>query len=209
MVRFFDRKVRFKMPSAPAPCCTHHLTASHLPNFKCQVGRHITRQAPCTPQLHTPHMLLFIIAAASLSYILYTSYHSAAPINITCMHNSQQAPPYHPTTTTLHIHPQGFYSVHGESALFIARDFYRTLAVVKYLGGPPPASTPGSKAAAAAATPKPAGNGSSSSSGRAGLASVTLNQSLFESVIRALLLEGGQHSVQLWEGAGANWSLAR
>lgn len=104
---------------------------------------------------------------------------------------------------------KGFYSVHGESALFIARDFYRTLAVVKYLGGPPPASTPGSKAAAAAATPKPAGNGSSSSSGRAGLASVTLNQSLFESVIRALLLEGGQHSVQLWEGAGANWSLAR
>jgi DNA mismatch repair protein MSH2 len=100
---------------------------------------------------------------------------------------------------------QGFYSVHGESALFIARDFYRTLAVVKYLGGPPPASTPGGKAAAA--TPGPAGNGSSS--GRVGLASVTLNQSLFESVLRALLLEGGQHSVQLWEGAGANWSLAR
>eukprot|EP00882_Tetradesmus_deserticola_P012124 GHRQ01012846.1.p1 GENE.GHRQ01012846.1~~GHRQ01012846.1.p1 ORF type:complete len:141 (+),score=47.75 GHRQ01012846.1:266-688(+) len=99
---------------------------------------------------------------------------------------------------------KGFYSVHGDSALFIACDFYRTLAVVKYLGGPPPASTPSGKAAA---TPGPAGDGSSS--GRTGLASVTLNQSLFESVLRVLLLEGGQHSVQLWEGAGANWSLAR
>ncbi|KAF6256271.1 DNA mismatch repair protein [Scenedesmus sp. NREL 46B-D3] len=102
---------------------------------------------------------------------------------------------------------KGFYSVHGDSALFIARDFYRTLAVVKYLGGQPPASTPGGRAAATT-TPGPAGN-SSSSSGRTGLASVTLNQSLFESVLRVLLLEGGQHSVQLWEGAGATWSLAR
>lgn len=29
---------------------------------------------------------------------------------------------------------QGFYSVHGEDALFIARQFYKTTAVVKYLG---------------------------------------------------------------------------
>lgn len=95
---------------------------------------------------------------------------------------------------------QGFYSVHGDSALFIARDFYRTSAVVKYLGGPPPASTPG--AAAGKTTPGP-------SSGRTGLASVTLNNSLFEGVLRALLLENGQHSVELWEGSGANWSLAK
>jgi hypothetical protein len=31
--------------------------------------------------------------------------------------------------------PQGFYSAHGENALFVARTFYRTTAVVKYLGG--------------------------------------------------------------------------
>ncbi len=29
---------------------------------------------------------------------------------------------------------QGFYSVHGEDALFVARQFYKTTAVVKYLG---------------------------------------------------------------------------
>ena len=29
---------------------------------------------------------------------------------------------------------QGFYSVHGEDAVFIARQFYKTTAVVKYLG---------------------------------------------------------------------------
>jgi len=79
--------------------------------------------------------------------------------------------------------------------------------VVKYLGGPPPSGTPGS-------APPKAGSASSSkastpSSSKAGIASVTLNRSLFEGVLRALLLEGGQHSVELWEGAGANWSLAK
>lgn len=29
------------------------------------------------------------------------------------------------------------YSVHGESALFVAREYYKTTAVVKYIGGPP------------------------------------------------------------------------
>lgn len=101
--------------------------------------------------------------------------------------------------------------MHGDAALFIARDFYRTLAVVKYLGGPPPTGTPGG-----ATTPKSGCAGSSSSKpstpagGRqGGLASVTLNRSLFEGVLRSLLLEGGQHQVELWEGAGANWSLAK
>jgi hypothetical protein len=28
-------------------------------------------------------------------------------------------------------------------------------------------------------------------------------------VLRSLLLEGGQHSVELWEGYGANWTLVR
>ena len=30
--------------------------------------------------------------------------------------------------------PKGFYTVHGTNALFIARTFYRTTAVVKYYG---------------------------------------------------------------------------
>ena len=30
---------------------------------------------------------------------------------------------------------QDFYSVHGDNALFIARTFYKTTAVVKYAGG--------------------------------------------------------------------------
>lgn len=30
---------------------------------------------------------------------------------------------------------KGYYTVHGDNALFIARTFYRTTAVVKYLGG--------------------------------------------------------------------------
>eukprot|EP00878_Enallax_costatus_P033029 GHUV01036400.1.p2 GENE.GHUV01036400.1~~GHUV01036400.1.p2 ORF type:complete len:136 (+),score=33.82 GHUV01036400.1:638-1045(+) len=97
------------------------------------------------------------------------------------------------------IDRKGFYSVHGDSALFIARDFYRTLAVVKYLGGPLPATTPAAKTPGT--TPK--------SSTKTGLPSVTLNRTLFETVLRALLLEGGQHSVELWEGSGSNWTVTK
>jgi len=77
---------------------------------------------------------------------------------------------------------KGFYSVHGENALFVARTFYRTTAVVKHLGG---------------------------SGGSAGLPSVTLNRALYETVLKDLLLDGGQHSVELWEGYGAHWKVVR
>ena len=30
---------------------------------------------------------------------------------------------------------QDYYSVHGENAIYIAKTFYKTLAVVKYIGG--------------------------------------------------------------------------
>ena len=40
-------------------------------------------------------------------------------------------PPVHQLTAMV----QDFHSVHGESALFIARTFYKTTAVVKYAGG--------------------------------------------------------------------------
>jgi hypothetical protein len=43
----------------------------------------------------------------------------------------------------------------------------------------------------------------------AGLPSVTLNRQLFEGALRDLLLEGGQHSVELWDGYGAHWKVAK
>ncbi|GFH06638.1 DNA mismatch repair protein, partial [Haematococcus lacustris] len=69
---------------------------------------------------------------------------------------------------------KGFYSVHGEDALFVARQFYKTTAVVKHLGG----------------------------SGDAGLSSVTLNRNLFEQVLRELLLEGTDYAVELAASPG-------
>lgn len=119
-------------------------------------------------------------------------------------------PPTHPCACMClpNLQQQGFYSVHGDAAVTIARDFYRTLAVIKYLGGPPPSGTPGSVGAKAGSSSTP-GSSTPAGNSKAGLASVTLNRSLFEGVLRALLLEGGQHSVELWEGAGANWSLAK
>lgn len=74
-----------------------------------------------------------------------------------------------------------FFSVHGEAALMVARRFYRTTAVVKYMGG-----------------------GAAS-----GLPSVTLNRSLFEGALRELLVEGSEHTAELWEGSGAQWRVAR
>lgn len=158
---------------------------------------------------------MFPATALPSSHDLKTriTYHSNLTLP-TCMHpDICTSPPLLPSLPSP-PHPfcpsQGFYSVHGEAALFIARDFYRTLAVVKYLGGPPPSSAPGSAAAAA-------GGGSSASkaatpggaSKAAGLASVTLNRTLFEGVLHALLLEGGQHTVEIWEGAGTNWTLEK
>lgn len=77
---------------------------------------------------------------------------------------------------------QSFYSVHGEDALFIARQYYRTTAVVKHLGA---------------------------GGAEKGLASVTLNRNLFESVLRDLLLEGADHTVELWDGSGSSWKVVR
>ncbi|KAK9908301.1 hypothetical protein WJX75_005715 [Coccomyxa subellipsoidea] len=73
-----------------------------------------------------------------------------------------------------------FYSVHGENALFIARTFYKTTAVVKYMGG--------------SAT---------------GLPGVTLNKNLFETALRHLLVESAEYSVQMFEGSGTQWRKTR
>ncbi|KAL3140673.1 hypothetical protein ABBQ32_005238 [Trebouxia sp. C0010 RCD-2024] len=75
---------------------------------------------------------------------------------------------------------KGFYSVHGEDALFVARQFYKTTAVVKYLGKQDN-----------------------------GLAGVTLNRSLYETVLRELLLDRAEHTVELYEGSGSAWRKVR
>ncbi|KAG2428869.1 hypothetical protein HYH02_014280 [Chlamydomonas schloesseri] len=74
---------------------------------------------------------------------------------------------------------KGFYSVHGATAALIARQFYRTTAVVRG------ADTPG------------------------GLPYVNVNRSMFETILRELLLGGTAHVVELYEQAGTGWKLAR
>ena len=74
-----------------------------------------------------------------------------------------------------------FFSVHGDDATFVARTFYKTTTVVKYLGH-----------------------------GESALAGVTLNKSLFETVLRDLLLEGTERTVELYEEIPRQgWRLAK
>eukprot|EP00798_Chlamydomonas_sp_ICE-L_P022048 gene22048-29112_t len=75
---------------------------------------------------------------------------------------------------------KGYYSVHGDNAFFVARQFYKTTAVVKYHGNP-----------------------------KDQLPGVTLNRNLLESVLRELLLEGAGHTVELYEGSGSSWRVVR
>ena len=74
-----------------------------------------------------------------------------------------------------------FFSVHGDDATFVARTFYKATTVVKYLGH-----------------------------GESALAGVTLNKSLFETVLRDLLLEGTERTVELYEEIPRQgWRLAK
>ena len=74
-----------------------------------------------------------------------------------------------------------FYSVHGDDATFVARAFYKTTTVVKYLGH-----------------------------GESALPGVTLNRNLFETVLRDLLLDGTDRVVELYEETPRQgWKLAR
>ena len=41
------------------------------------------------------------------------------------------------------------------------------------------------------------------------VAGITLNRNLYETVLRDLLCEGTEHTVQLYEGHGASWKLTR
>ncbi len=70
--------------------------------------------------------------------------------------------------------------MHGDSALYVARTYYKTTAVIKHLGG-----------------------------AASGVPSVTLNLNLFQTVLRDLLLERADRTVEMWECAGSSWKLAR
>lgn len=102
---------------------------------------------------------------------------------------------------------QDFYSCHGENALFMARTFYKSLAVVKYIGGsskglagpPPLPCMPPSSLRCRARAHWGVGHHPG----------VTLNKNLFETALHHLLVESGEYSVQLYEGSGSSWRKTR
>ena len=75
---------------------------------------------------------------------------------------------------------QDYHTAHGDNATFIAKTYYRTLTAVKQL------STPTES-----------------------LSSLAINRSSFESVLRDLLLQRTDHTVELYEGSGSTWRLTK
>lgn len=74
---------------------------------------------------------------------------------------------------------KGYYTVHGADAA-VAAKLYGGAGVVKRLGKVP-----------------------------SQLASVALNRSLLEQLLRRVLVENANRSVELYEGHGATWQVAR
>lgn len=73
-----------------------------------------------------------------------------------------------------------YYTSHGENATFIANTYYHTTSSLRQLG-----------------------------SGPDGISSVSVSRSMFESIARDLLLERTDHTLEVYEGNGANWRLTR
>ncbi|KAJ3670194.1 hypothetical protein LUZ60_010518 [Juncus effusus] len=73
-----------------------------------------------------------------------------------------------------------YYTAHGENSAFIARTYYHTATAMRQLG-----------------------NGSDA------LSSVTVSKNMFETILRDLLLERSDHTVELYEGSGSNWRLTK
>jgi|TARA_B100000768_G_C11282253_1_gene379343 DNA mismatch repair protein MSH2 len=74
-----------------------------------------------------------------------------------------------------------FYSVHGDDAFLVARNFFKTTTVIRYLGH-----------------------------GESALPVVTMSRGLFETVLRELLLESSVHLVELYEeNPREGWRLSR
>ncbi|KAI4331515.1 hypothetical protein MLD38_029700 [Melastoma candidum] len=73
-----------------------------------------------------------------------------------------------------------YYTAHGEMATFVAKTYYHTTTVLRQLG-----------------------NGSNA------LPTVTVSKNMFETVVRDLLLERTDHTLEVYEGSGSNWRLVK
>ncbi|MCL7038270.1 hypothetical protein MKW94_018025 [Papaver nudicaule] len=73
-----------------------------------------------------------------------------------------------------------YYTAHGENATFIAKTYYYTTTALRQLG-----------------------------SGSDGISSVSVNRNMFETIVRDLLLERTDHTLELYEGSGSNWRLSK
>ncbi|KAM0019034.1 putative DNA mismatch repair protein MutS, core [Helianthus debilis subsp. tardiflorus] len=73
-----------------------------------------------------------------------------------------------------------YFTSHGENASFIANTYYHTTTVLKQIGNGPDA-----------------------------LSSVSVSKNMFETIVRDLLLERTDHSLELYEGSGSNWRLTK
>ncbi|KAI3978092.1 hypothetical protein MKX01_032469 [Papaver californicum] len=73
-----------------------------------------------------------------------------------------------------------YYTAHGEIATFIAKTYYYTTTALRQLG-----------------------------SGSDGISSVSVNRNMFETIVRDILLERTDHTLELYEGSGSNWQLSK
>ncbi|BBN08051.1 DNA mismatch repair protein MSH2 [Marchantia polymorpha subsp. ruderalis] len=73
-----------------------------------------------------------------------------------------------------------YYTAHGDNATFIAKTYYKTMTALRQLG-----------------------------SGSTTLSGVSISRSMYEGIIRDLLLERTDHSVELYEGSGSKWVMSK
>ncbi|XP_023767066.1 DNA mismatch repair protein MSH2 [Lactuca sativa] len=73
-----------------------------------------------------------------------------------------------------------YFTAHGENASFIAKTYYHTTTALRQIG-----------------------NGSDA------VSSVSVSKNMFETIVRDLLLERTDHSLELYEGSGSNWRLTK
>ncbi|KAH0891562.1 hypothetical protein HID58_053991 [Brassica napus] len=73
-----------------------------------------------------------------------------------------------------------YYTAHGENSVFIAQTYYHTTTALRQIG-----------------------------SGANALSSVSISKNMFETIVRDLLLERNDHTVELYEGSGSNWRLVK
>ncbi|KAI3688849.1 hypothetical protein L2E82_46728 [Cichorium intybus] len=73
-----------------------------------------------------------------------------------------------------------YFTAHGENATFIAKTYYHTTTALRQIG-----------------------NGSEA------VSSVSVSKNMFETIVRDLLLERTDHSLELYEGSGSNWRLTK